>query len=321
MELGFDTELFNAVSLEFTYFRTESDNSLIGLRNAPSTGLTASRAPFNVGGLKTWGWETLLQYSPIRTPDTELGFTFIWNYQNSEVTDLNGEQPIFDGNNINVYEVGMKKSQFYGETTYAKFDDTGKYIGNGVTDRVDLGNPTPDHSGSLSINFRFLKNFNFNALVEWGLNNKIYNFSRRYTVIFGRNDTEWLQLRAKLGLGEYENVQALEVGSADYRSAAEAYGKLDDNYAGNYIEDADYLYVREVSLSYDFTDILKTSLGNDYVKSFAAGVSVSNLFRTSKYYREDVDLNESGSRTLSKGHDFFTMSSPRTMNFWFRVGF
>ncbi|MGK9476541.1 TonB-dependent receptor domain-containing protein [Melioribacter sp. OK-6-Me] len=321
-EIGFDTEFLNMFALEFTYFNGNAKNSIIYKNNPPSSGLTASTVPFNIGAMKNHGFETLLQINPIKGRDYNLDVNIIWNYQTNEVTDMDGQE-IPDGFDVNYIKEGMKKHEFYTfKTVGARFDESGKYLGPQVSeDRVDLGNPIPDHTGSISFNFRFLKNFNLYALAEWGLNNKVYNLTRQFAIQFG-NDTEYNILRAKLGLSSsHTEVTPLEVGSPEYKAAAEQYAKLSISYDGNFIEDADYFTVREVSLSYDFTELFSQYLHTStYLQRVVVGFSVRNLLKLTKYSGADYELNFDGGRSLSRGSDFLTLQNPRTYTFWVQLG-
>ncbi|NJD23076.1 MAG: SusC/RagA family TonB-linked outer membrane protein [Melioribacter sp.] len=332
-EFGLDTELLDNISLEFTYYIQNATNSIVGKVNAPSTGLTASTQPFNVGAVKASGIEALLKYSPIRLNDYELNLSLIWNYQKNEVKDLGGAQPIFSVNNV--IDVGKPKYEFFTyNSTGPTFNSTTNVYTGSVrsTDRVDLGNPVPNHTGSLTIDFRFLKNFHFYAFSEWAIGNKIFNNTQLFANRRG-NGTEYNRMNALLGLAPIVTadvvkglpssnpvVTPLTPGTPEYIALAEKFAKLDWRYAGNYIEDADYLIIREVSLSYDFSDILRDYDITKYLKSLSIGVSVHNLARFTKYSGPDVELNYTGSRTIARGNDFLTLQTPRTVNFWFRLG-
>ncbi len=321
-EVGFDTQLFNEVSLEFTYYHQNASGSIIDRPLAPSTGYGAFSQPYNVGSLKNWGFESLLQYNPIRTADYDLSISLIWNYQNSEITSLGGEAPIYDQWNINVYKEGMRKHEFYyWKTTGAQFDPTTKeYIGPAMTaERQDLGNPYPDHSGSLSFTFRFLKNFSLYALAEWGLNNKVFSNTLYFMAQFGGykplNDL-------------YDKLATQTPGSSEYINTANEIAKLDPVNQGNFIYDAQYFVLREVSLGYDLTDILMLYDVNSYVKHLSVGISARNVWRTSAYKLSDFEVNSTGgsgggvtSAALTRGNDFLTLQNPRTVNFWVNVGF
>jgi len=245
---------------------------------------------------------------------------------------MGGAQPIYSVNNT--IQVGMPKFQFHTfNSTGARYDANGKYIGSTQSaTRVDLGNPIPNHTGSFTLNFKFLKNFNLYAFTEWAIGNKIFNNTQLFANRRG-NGTEYNEMNALLGLNPIvaanaalglpssnPNVTPLTPGTAEYKEVAEKFAKLDWRYAGNYVEDADYLIIREVSLSYDFTELLQEFDITKYTKSIALGVSVRNLARFTKYSGADVELNYTGSRTIARGNDFLTLQTPRTVNLWVRLG-
>jgi hypothetical protein len=131
---------------------------------------------------------------------------------------------------------------------------------------------------------------------------------------------ERVRMRQQLGLSPATTETPLTVGTPEYRAVAEKYGRLNPNYDGNFIEDADYFIVREVSLSYDCTDLLKYFSAVSYLKGLTVGMSVRNLWRTSKYSGADVETNYNGSRSITIGQEFLTLETPRTWNFWVKMG-
>lgn len=318
-EVGFETEFFRNYAIEFTYYRQFAENSIIGFRNSPSTGKTASDVPFNIGALESSGFETLIQASLFRSKDYNLDLGFIWNYQTNKVTDLGGAQPIFDGFDLNVIKEDMPKHEFY---TYkvlgAKYNPDGTYAGADVTsDRFSFGNPIPKNSGSFTINFRFLKNFTLYVLTEWALGHKIFNNTDVFAARFG-NKPRYNELKEMLL--DPTSSKYLTPGSAEYKAAAEEYARLDWRYDANYIFDADFFKIREVSISYNFKDLLPTFGFNNYIKAFIVGLSGRNLYTSTKYPGADVEVNFAGARSLSRGQDFLTLQNPTTYNFWVRLG-
>ena len=321
IEFGIDAELFNIFSLELTYYRQSAEKSIVGFNNPPSTGLTASSVPFNIGKIKGSGFESLLQANLFENQDFGLNMGFIWNYQTNEVVDLGGAQPIFDGFSNNVIKEGLPKHEFYREVVNgAKFDATGKYTGVDVqTTRTALGNPIPSHTGSFTFNFKFLKNFNLYALADWALDRKMFNDTELFAARFG-NSVKRSKLGAQIGIGTVDGITPYTVGSPEYTAAANAYTKTDGNYSSNYIVDAQFFKLREISISYSFKDFLP-DLGQTYVKDLVLGISGRNLWTSTPYTGADVELNHNGSRSLTRGSDFLTLMNPRTYNFWARVSF
>jgi TonB-dependent SusC/RagA subfamily outer membrane receptor len=331
VEVGFDTELFNNVSLEFTYYRQNALNSIVGLVNAPSTGKTITNQPYNVGKVENSGFETLLQYTPFNTVDYNLNLSFIWNYQQNKVTDMGIAPPQYFGfNSVQTIQNNFPKAQYYVQkVTGPRYSSNGKYDHtNGplkTTERYDYGSPVPDHTGSFTVNFKFLKNFNLYAMAEFALNYKVYNYTQAFAARFG-NVPEYNRYIWILGLPELApntaptSLPQLTPGTPEYTKAAEEFAQLDwRNYAG-WIEDADYLIIREVSLSYDFTDLLRQFDLTTYLKGLYAGISVRNLARITKYSGADVEFNATGGRGNARAMDFGTLQTPRTVNFWLRIG-
>lgn len=312
LEVGFDAEFMKNLSVEFTYYKQDANESIVFKNNAPSTGFGAYTSPFNVGSVANSGFEAMIQYKPIITPDYDLSMSLIWNYQTNEVKSLGGQGAIY-ANDINVYKEGLAKHEFHTfKINGAKFDAAGKYLGPDVTaERFAMGNPIPAHNGSFTINFRFLRNFSFYAMADWGLKNKIYNMTKKFSVQFG-------------GFKEYNDLNALlktqTVGSTEYRATAEQLARLDRRYPGNFIEDADFFVLRELSLSYDFSEVLAQVFENNPLKNITAGVSVRNVWRTSKYKTGDFEVNYNGGRGNIRGTDFLTLPNPRTVNFWISLG-
>ena len=333
LEFGFDAEFLNRYAFEFTYYRQSASNSIIGLEEPPSTGLTASNRPFNIGAIEGWGIETMLQATPLKSQDMQLDLTLIYNYQTNEVTDLGGAQPIFDGFDVNVIKEGLPKHEFY---TYAvlgaTFDDNGVYTGPDVaTERSSFGNPIPTNTGSFSTNFRFLKNFNFYFMVDWASNLKVFDNTSVFATRFG-NNPEFNRLATQLGIAgggpgyvayfvePVEGVEELTPGTPEYKAAAEKFATLDWRYDANYIYDADYLKIREISLSYTFNDLLKNVSAFRYIRNLTIGFSARNVFTFTDYPGPDPEVNFAGSRSLIRGQDFLTLQNPRTYNFFVQLG-
>ena len=320
-ETGLDAEFLKKYSLEFTYYRQNASNSIFYKYESPSTGLTERPVPFNVGGIKNWGFESLLKASLIRSRDYRLDLSLIWNYQNNLVTNLGGTEPIISW--VNAIKEGLPKHEFYDyKVLGAKFDSFGIYTGveNTTKERVDLGNPIPNHTGSFTIKFRFLKNFNLYALMNWALNRKMLNVTKAYAALNG-DVPEYNILEAQLGITTDPEITLLKPGTQEYINAANRYARLDPNYASNYIEDAGYLKIRELSLSYNFRDFLPKTNYN-YLKDIVIGVSVLNVWTFTKYSGADIELNATdnvGNISLARGIDFYTLQHPRVYNMWVRI--
>ncbi|MBN2423863.1 MAG: TonB-dependent receptor [Calditrichaceae bacterium] len=320
VELGFEAEFLTNYSIEFTYYQNYAENSIIPFQLPPTTGLTVSRMPFNVGGVEGWGMESLLKATPLKTSDYQVDMSLINNFQKNEVTDIGDSPDIYDSYGINVYKEGLAKHEFYAQVSRgALFDDDGYFIGTDVTEnRVSLGNPYPDYSGSFMLNVRFLKNFNFYALGDWALGLKVYNNTRQYAIDFG-NDPEYNGYYDYLTNPDNEPGGA-NYNQAEYRDISNKFAKLDTRYPGNFIEDADFFKLREISLYYNFKDLIKNNLNFKYVSSLIIGVSARNFWMSTVYSGPDPEVNADGSRSLTRGVDFLTLQNPTTYNIYVSIG-
>lgn len=326
-EFGFDTEFLKIFSLEFTHYRQNATNSIVSSRMAPSTGLYQYSYPVNVGSVKSWGFETQLQVNPIRSAEYDLNVSFIVNYQKNEVQNLGETDEILLG--TQVIKPGFAKNQFFTQVAVAPVFDpkTKKYIGVELSnDRVDLGNPVPDLSGSVSVNFRFLKNFTLYAMGEWAVNNKVYAASIdrliNYNTYLPQRD-----LAIKLGLVKSSlllprdaGVVQLTPGTPEYEAAAWEYIKHDRAAKGNFVKEADYFVLREISLSCNVLDYVKEIIPNPYLTSINMGISVRNVFRVSKYDL-GFEASSTGGRSDFLSEDYNTLPQPRTFMFWAKFGF
>jgi TonB-dependent SusC/RagA subfamily outer membrane receptor len=343
VEVGLDADLLGRLGLALTYYYQRASDSIIPFQNAPSTGLTATPVPFNVGEKRGQGVEAEANYTAFASRDYELRLGAIYSYQTNEVLDLAGAQPIFVGQNV-VME-GLPANAYFGYRTVAGFDADGVFTGpvpaavdaDGAPAREFLGNPIPTHSGSFSLNLRVLKDVRLYGLVDFtdGLSALSYTrqFQSFYNGIQERNEAGYL-----LGIGPFadldddqlraENVGylvglepgSLAPGTDAYREAAETYARTNAfvvsgvDPVGNFVEDADYLKLREVSLSYDASALVnRFALGREYVERASLAVTGRNLFTTTEFSGIDPEANWHGARGTQRRAHFATLPPPRTI--------
>ncbi|MDZ7358126.1 MAG: hypothetical protein ONB33_11035, partial [candidate division KSB1 bacterium] len=270
----------------------------------------------------------------INRRNLQLDLSVTNNYQTNKVKDLGGAQPIFDAFDLNVFKEGLPKHAFYTQKVVgALFNPDGTYKGpdvlkdeNGQELRVNFGTPIPTYTGSFTMNLRFLRNFSLYVLTDWATGHKMFNNTKEFAIYLGNafgigaNNKRYRELQDILGIKEwYDNIQKAEVGSEEYKAAAVEYAKMDRRYDGNFIEDADYFKLREISLSFSFRDLLYKVYANRYISDLVIGVSGRNLWTATKYSGADIEMNFSGARSLERGQDFLTLQNPRVYNLWLRI--
>jgi TonB-dependent SusC/RagA subfamily outer membrane receptor len=315
-EIGFDTEIFNRYSFEFTCYYQKASDSQVPKNLAPSTGQTVTGVLYNIGEVWGWGIETLLKASPVRNKNYQLDLNLIINYQTNEIIDLGGSPPFYDGYGVNILKDKLSKHEFYAfKVIGAEYTSNGRVIREmdninirvrSTPYKVALGNPIPAVNGSNSINFRFLKNFESYLMCDWALGLKVYNKTRHWATVYG-NNAEHNQLA--------DQLNKLQPNTPEYRETADRYAKMNPNYIGNFIEDADFVKLREIGFSYSFKDIITSNM----IKNIILGISLRNVLTITKYSGPDPEVNTDGSRSLTRGVDFFTLQSPRVFNVWIKL--
>jgi TonB-dependent starch-binding outer membrane protein SusC len=331
-ELGFDAELASRWSMELTYYNQNAVNSIIGRPNAPSTGFGDIIVPFNIGRAKGQGIEAKLGGALIHTEGYGLNFNLNWNWQENEVVDLGGQGPIIANYQVNAIAEGMPKHEYYAViTTEARFDENGRYAGSVESDgRVRLGNPIPDHTGSFTLDFRFLRDLQVTGMADWGLGGKVFSIFRQFAARNG-GYVPFAEMAARLGLRDqwgwiqsidWDDYTPLTPGTPEYTELAHEFARMDPFYRGNYIFDADYIVLRELSLTYDVTTLLSRAgrMAPD-VRRMTIGVAGKNLWRSSPYKDGDFEVNAPGARSGAWGIDYGTVPPSRVLNFWVNVGF
>lgn len=344
LEFGVEATFLKNYSIDFSYYLQKSEDSIIGLAQAPSTGLIASDVPFNVGEIEGQGFELALNMTPWLTRNNQLDLTFLWSHQTNEVINIGGVQPIRDGFDLNTIQPGLPRSTFFPfRVDGANFTDQGVYngpnIATGEDGRVALGQPYPENQFSFSANLRFAKNFNLFALAEWQTGVTVFNNTALFASIF-RNNPRYEELRGLLGFSSAYNSNDNDAdditplvsfdangnptftNQAAYTEAANEYATMTTNSDFGYVEDADFLRIREVSLSYNAMDLIKRSSAlSNAVKKLTLSVSVRNLALFTDYSGVDPEVNFAGARSASRGQDFLTLQNPRVYNASISIGF
>ena len=236
---------------------------------------------------------------------------------------------------VDLIKEGLPPAAFFGfKVDGAQFTDSGAYAGPNVVDangdgqinqddRVQLGNPAPDHYGGVSLNVQLFQNLRISGRAEYQVGQQVYNGTKRFATRFGNNKT-FNRLSSQLfGGGDAEQ---LEPGTSEYRQAANQYAELqtpDRLSASNFLEDADFLKIREIGVAYDFTGLVDrfTAQSDLPVREFRVRLSGRNLFTFTDYSGPDPQVNQTGARTITQGTDFLTLQTPRTFSVSVNVGF
>lgn len=340
-EIGTDLAfLRNRIGLSFTYYNQDVDDLLFNRPLPPSAGGTSIVT--NVGKMKNQGIELLLQAQAVRNVNFswDLGLNFssnrnevsgldgVLSLRGSDGTQsaLNGEpfgvffgryyarnddgtllftsqglaQPerglVFTEANFNENNLptGALKERIYryaGSVYVPMRDANGQPLTTGTQElRKVLGNPYPDWIGSVTSAVTWKKvtlNFQFDAF----MGAEIYNWNRITSNNVGFGPLAEKELKGEVPRGYVASI---------------AGGVTGQRIQEDHIEDASYIKLRELGISYNFGRVGRA------FQNLSVGFLGRNLLSFDDYQGFDPETNSAGQNDRVRGDDFGNVPIPRT---------
>ncbi len=318
-EVGVDVAFLDKFSMQVNYALANITNDYL---QAPLT----SDNPFgsqwqNVGEIENKSFEVGLQANLVNTKDLQSGFNLSFSTTDQKVTDLGGV-PAFTraaGGALNLFrfEEGVSYGAMYGNQLISSVSqlsvDANGFVlnaGGGTltpadfevnslghvvisADRgtqaerpmylfdeetgdeaiVKIGDTNPDFELGLSGNLNW-KNFGLFMVWNWSQGGEVYNYTKQLLIFnFRHQDLE------DLTRAGYD---------PDYLTASDGLYNASDALS-YYVEDASYLKLRELSLSYTFANDMLGSLG-DYVRDVKLAIVGRNLLTFTEYTGYDPEV-------------------------------
>jgi TonB-linked SusC/RagA family outer membrane protein len=282
IELGVDMATKDQrIVAEVTGYQRDISNLLLQRALPTSTGFTTQFS--NGGGLRNRGLEVALSVHPLpasKTLDWVSRATLTIN--RSTITELPDHLP-FDitvagfGTGLGAYRIEEGKSATQIVSTI-----------NGNGDVAPVGDGEPDFRIGWS-NVVTAGDFTFSALLDWQQGSRVVNLTRL--------------------LYDFGGV------SPDVEASAM---RLDAFGAGDprpYIEDASFLKVREISVTYSLPKRLAAQLGP--IKTLQLGLSGRNLLTLTNYSGLDPEVSNFGGQPI--GRNFDVGPYPPSRSYWLSV--
>ncbi|MBQ7877057.1 MAG: TonB-dependent receptor [Bacteroidales bacterium] len=234
------------------------------------------------------------------------------------------------GSTINIFMEGYPMGLFYAYKTegIVQEGDTGpgfsldqplgpghyKYVdvdGNGYidsNDRTIIGDPNPDFTFGFNTSFSY-KRLSLSVAFNGSYGNDVFNLN---------NDSEYDVGRYTYNLRKaaYVNAWTPQNPSDVFPALGSVTGGDRTHYRSNCVEDASYLRLSNVSISYN-VPIKK----NKVIRGISLGVSGRNLAVFTKYSGWDPDVNSFGSDMMRMGVDFNSYPQARTFGFDMKLTF
>ena len=281
---GFDFGFLNdRITGSVDYYTRKTEDLLATVPAAAGTNFKKTITT-NVGNMESYGVEASLNIVPVQTKDWtwEIGANATW--QNVEITNLtlvdNGKVtetlvgPTIDGKNIQVMTEGQEPYSFF---VYKQLYDTnGKPIEGAYADLSDDGQITIDdrycyHSPAADVLLGFNTNLRWKKLTvsaafRASIGNYVYN---AMAVNTGALET------MKYSAPQLSNLHS---------SYLETGFKTRQFYSDHYVENASFLKMDNLTVSYDFGRIFRNAMG------LKASLLVQNVFTLTKYSGVDPEV-------------------------------
>ncbi len=281
-EVGMEASLFgDRLGLDLTYFNKESRDALISRILPPGAGSATSQLT-NIGRVSNRGVELQATLGILRMP--RLGWDMTVNYATvqNKLIDLGKDalgspiQPIIFGlgGASQRHTAGRPLGSYYQKTyTYADANKDGiiDYTEVQVGDTAYLGNPLASSTWSLNSTMTFFKNLRLTTLIDAQRGFKQFNSTQEFRC------------------GTFNNCPDIYVAGTPLWKQARAIADIQFQTAAGYIEDASYVKLREIALTWD--------VPKEFASRFGAGRGVSvtlagrNLKTWTKYTGLDPEIN------------------------------
>ncbi|HTE11873.1 MAG TPA: SusC/RagA family TonB-linked outer membrane protein [Chitinophagaceae bacterium] len=330
----------NNGTISATVWKRTSDDNIYPVDAPPSSG--GGGLLTNSFSLESHGVTIALNLNVVSSKNFSWDMTTNFNTQTSKIAAVTTGQPIIvtssAGYGNYVLQAGSRIGQLYGLKTFRSVEQTkqdgtpyiakadyGKYqLVNGnlvdtatkgimfTNENYAFGDPNP------KFNMAFINNFNYKGLTlsvqfDWVYGSHLYNQSKEWMYRDGIHG-DW---------GEKITINGQTGAWANYYTSAYAdqFGSI--NGARNSIKDyfyegASFLRLRNLSLSYDFLNLVKIK----YVKKLQLVLTGRNLWTVTNYTGFDPEISSGTvNSAFDRGVDYVSTPNTKTYQVGINVGF
>lgn len=345
--VGIDASLLrDRISVTFDWYKkdthdlllTHSINSLSGYSDMTS----------NVGSVTNTGLELTINSHNLTGAfkwDTNFNISWTKNKVTELAKDAEGNDVDIEDGYCNIIRVGESLAAFYlikQEGIYqtkeeilsqpggqALWDsgirpgDVKYYDANGDgtinnEDRVLCGTPFPKFYGAIGNSFSY-KGFDLNIDLQYSLGHKLYAGWKQYSN--GAGNLGGAASGAAIFKGDWDDRWTGE-GTSNSVPRAVATGTAYNNnfltYTTRFLEDADFLRIRNITLGYTLPQRATHALGISKLRLYG---TITNLFTFTKYDGYDPEVQIFPDRTTYRGYDAGAVPQPRSFVFGLNLTF
>lgn len=334
MNLSLDAGLLrNRLSVGVDYYYGTSKDVIMNISKSPVYGNSAYYA--NCGKINNKGVELSLQASLIQLRNLEWIVGGTISFTESKIKSLGGNEmqtTAFSDGAMVVNRVNGTPYEFYGlqangvYSTQAEAKEANlinssnqpysvgdvRYTDQNNDGRIDskdyvsLGSATPDYFGGFYTNIRY-KHFAINAEFAYSKGNKAYNAVRRSleSVSSFSNQSSAVANRWSV------EGQVTDIPRATYNDAIG-----NNDFSSRWIEDASYLRMKSVTLSYNFDKPVW-----NFFRSGTIYVTGENLLTSTSYLGLDPEFAFSTSNSAVQGFDYAKVMQPKSVKLGINLKF
>jgi TonB-linked SusC/RagA family outer membrane protein len=321
-ETGIDLKFVqNRVGISYTYFNNKVTDDILPVPIAATSGYTT--AYLNAGSIRTTGHEVTLELVPIKSKNWEWEITGNWSKIDNKVLALaNGVNRLFlggfTGSEIDAV-VGQPYRTIYGYDWVRDSHGNVEIGSDGYpilsANETALGNVDPKWTAGIGSNLRW-KDLSLYFLVDIKHGGKMWDGTRGVLDYFGVS-------AGTLNRGQMVIFDGfLADGTKNTKSVP-----LDENWYLNngggfygatsqFIEDAGWVRLRTVTLTYNISKFLKKT----FIRQLSVYFTGTNLLLFTHYKGVDPETNIAGSDN-AQGLDFFNLPGTKSYTLGLTMGF
>ncbi|MBN1597674.1 MAG: TonB-dependent receptor [Bacteroidales bacterium] len=318
--IGLDLATLNSrIVFNIDAYKKETNDLLVNVKLPPTSGFDIQT--LNVGSIENKGIEFVLATKNF-VGDFNWQTDFNISFNRNEVTSL-GEATdeisygsIYERGDAIKVVVGRPLGSFYGYVYDGVDPETGDVIYhnfdtidaiNPAFDRVFIGDAQPDFIYGLTNTFSY-KKFELTIFLQGVQGNQMFNASR--IELESMNDSKNQStdvLNRWMAPGDVTNIPRADQGNT-YNTAIST----------RFVEDASYMRIKTVTLSYTFSGPWWSKIGIQNLGLYMTG---QNLWTFTKYKGFDPEVSQYGGSGPSIGIDYGTYPQYRTIIFGLNVEF
>ncbi|MFQ6009026.1 MAG: hypothetical protein ACE5K8_08765, partial [Candidatus Zixiibacteriota bacterium] len=353
IEFGLDMSFYDSrIGFELTHYRQKTTDVIFDLNVAPSTGSFSQTT--NAATITNKGWEAAVNLTPIRKRNFVWDVGLIWASNRNKVTDMSGaEWEGLGGSSVAAegYELGVFRAQSWMRFGHGLMYDVD---GDGVKENIDeyyagqwkkndvwVGedgkpvlsptplftpwSPNPRWTGSIRNEFTLFGKLRISSLIDIVWKRWMENRGKGQLYKYGTSkDTEVRYTKGPVNHWFHHGEKAVGPGATngigkDFEYDQTWFQTL-GGYSGDrwqFIEDAGYIKLREISISYPLRFNFIRRFG---IQDITLRLSGRNLITWTDYTGWGPDTNRSQS-TNSRGIDYFNSPETRVYTFTMYVNY